>query len=102
MDIATLVGLVLAMGLMLSGIGMENLQFFIDIPSLGIVAGGTVASLLINYPLGTVISVFGVAKNTVLFKAPDITDAIDKMVDFATVGSARRLVGFGESDRKLQ
>jgi chemotaxis protein MotA len=88
MDIATLIGVLGGVTMLLMGIGPANLPYFIDPGSLIIVVGGTVASLLINYPLSTVISIIGVAKNTLLFKSQDLTEAIDKTVEFATI--ARR------------
>lgn len=99
MDIATIVGMLLGVGLLLSAIGPANLQFFIDVPSIIMVIGGTLAATLINYPLGTVLSVFGVVKNTVTTKPIDLMGIIERMVDFATVARRDGLLALEE---KLQ
>ena len=96
MDIATIVGLLMGVGLLLSGIGPSNIQFFIDPPSMLMVIGGTMASILINYPLRVVLSVMGVIKNTVLFQEPKLTDEIDRMVEFASVARRDGLLALEE------
>ncbi len=84
MDIATIVGIVAAFGLMLmailqgGGIGM-----FIDVASLLIVFGGTAGVALINFPLGDVLSAIGVAKKTVLIKEANTNELIAQLMDFA-------------------
>ena len=85
MDIATIGGMLLGIVLLLMGIGPANLKFFIDPGSMIIVLGGTIASLLINYPLATVLKVMGVGKNTLLFASPNMNEEIDRMVEFATI-----------------
>ena len=50
MDIATPIGLVLIIVLMLVGMGF-NLGPFIDVPSMAIVLGGTFGAMFVGYPL---------------------------------------------------
>ncbi|MCP4639230.1 MAG: motility protein A [bacterium] len=89
MDIATVVGLISGILLMLIPIltGGATAVFF-NVPSAIIVVGGTIAATLINYPLGDVISVFNTFKNAVFHKETDPASIIEKLVQFATV--ARR------------
>lgn len=101
MDIATIIGLLLGVGLVLSAIGPANLQFFIDVPSIVMVIGGTMAATLINYPLSTVVSVFGVIKNTITSKAVDLNEIISHMVDFATVARRDGLLALEEKLQNL-
>lgn len=54
MDIATVVGIISAVTALLVGIG-DNLSLFLDIPSLLIVVGGTLAALLVSFPLQEVV-----------------------------------------------
>ena len=96
MDIATVVGMLMGVGLLLSGIGPSNLQFFIDPASMLMVIGGTMASILINYPLRVVLSVMGVIKNTVLFEEPQLSDEIERMVEFASVARRDGLLALEE------
>ena len=84
MDIATLIGIVLAFGLMLWAIIMGGpLTIFIDVPSIAIVFGGTIGVSLINFPLADVIGMIAIFKKTVLIKEPDTNKLIVQMLDFA-------------------
>ncbi|MEZ6095648.1 MAG: MotA/TolQ/ExbB proton channel family protein [Pirellulaceae bacterium] len=58
MDIATIIGLIMGFGLVAAAImiGGTDLLPFVDVPSAMIVFGGCTASLLINFPLGKVLS----------------------------------------------
>jgi chemotaxis protein MotA len=65
-----------------------NLGMFINIPSLFIVVGGTLAATLINFPLQDVLGVIKTVKNAFLHKAAPPTKVIQTIVAFAT--TARR------------
>ena len=70
MDIATLIGIFVAGGLVISSILMGgSATWFINYPSLMIVVGGTMGATLLAYPLSDVFSVFGVAKNVFLHRS---------------------------------
>lgn len=84
MDIATLVGMVLAFGLVVWGILLGgSLSQFWDPPSVAIVIGGTMAALLINFPLARVISLATVLKKTVFTTPQNPSEVIGKMVKYA-------------------
>ncbi len=84
MDLATLIGIVVAFGLVISAIVMGGSPaIFINIPSVLIVFGGTIGATLINYPLKNVIGVIGVMKNTLLYKLPTPTELTEKFLDYA-------------------
>ncbi len=82
MDLATIIGILLAFGLVLGAIGSSILLFF-NVPSLLIVVGGTIGATLINYPLGHVLGVMGVFKNTFFSKLDAPDDIVDKFMDYA-------------------
>ena len=88
MDIATIVGTIAAFGLVFLAIGAANVGNFIDPPSVLIVVGGTLGATLMAYPLGDVLKLVGIVKNTVLFKAVTPLEVIGKMVEFSS--QARR------------
>jgi len=89
MDIATIVGILSGMGLLLVSIMSKgNLMLFFDMGSVLIVFGGTIAATLINYPLADVLSVMGVVKNAFTHKAPEPSETIRNLVKFAEL--ARR------------
>lgn len=84
MDIATLIGIVLAFGLMVWAILMGGpLSIFVDIPSVAIVIGGSLGVALINFPLADIIGTIGVIKKTILIKEPDTNKLIAQMLDFS-------------------
>ncbi len=89
MDIATLLGIVSAFGLVLVAILMGGgLGLFINYPSLMIVAGGTLGTTMINYPLKEVIGVISVVKNVFFTKVSSPNDIIKQFSDFSN--KARR------------
>jgi len=83
-DIATIVGLIAAFGLMLMAIlSGGGLGMFIDTPSMLIVVGGTAGVLLVNFPMKDVISAINVAKKTFLIKESNINQLLEQLMDFA-------------------
>ncbi len=84
MDIATVLGIVSAFGLVLIAIFMGGgLGLFINIPSLMIVVGGTLGATMINYPLKDVLGVIKVVKNALFTKNIPVQDLIKQFIDFA-------------------
>jgi chemotaxis protein MotA len=89
MDIATVVGLIAGIGLVITAILMGGEPgVFINIPSILIVGGGTIAATLINYPLSDVLSVLSTLRNAFFHKTVTPDTLIKKLVGFATI--ARR------------
>ncbi len=85
MDIATFIGIVLSFGLVVSAIVLGgDLLIFISIPSLLIVLGGSVGATLVNYPLGQVLGVAGVAKHAFFAKVESPSSIIDQFMDYAS------------------
>ncbi|MBN1477092.1 motility protein A [Candidatus Sumerlaeota bacterium] len=89
MDIATILGIISAFGLVIGSIAMGgSLGAFINVPSIAIVVGGTIGATLIAYPLNEVLGVMGVIKNAFFSKVRAGADMIPLLVDFAS--KARR------------
>lgn len=89
MDIATVIGIVLGFGFILSAMMMgAGIPAFVDIPSLFIVLGGTIATTLIRFPLATVIGVTKVVKNAFFDKLPRPESAVKRIIELAEL--ARR------------
>ncbi|ADU66110.1 MotA/TolQ/ExbB proton channel family protein [Desulfurispirillum indicum] len=85
MDIATLVGIILAFSLVIMAMALAgSLGWFVSIPSVLIVFGGTMGVILINFSLSQVTSVMGVVKKSFFHKSEDPTEVINRLVDFAT------------------
>jgi chemotaxis protein MotA len=84
MDIATILGVISAFGLVLIAIFMGGgLKLFINIPALMIVVGGTLGATMINYPLKEVLGVFNVVKNALFSRNTSISQTIKRFIDFA-------------------
>ena len=89
MDLATIIGLITGIGFVLYGIlSGGSIMLFINFPSMFIVFGGTLGSILISYPLAEVLSVFKVAKHAFLHKEESPNAIIGTLVSFAE--TARR------------
>lgn len=89
MDLATLLGIASAFGLILFAILTGGgLKAFWDVPSLMIVAGGTLGTGLINYPLKEMLGSLAVVRHAFFFKPTAPHEWIPKFVQFSTV--ARR------------
>lgn len=84
MDIATIVGIAVAFGLIAWSILLGgSLSGFIDMPSVAVVLGGTFGALLVNFPLPKILGLAGVFKKTFLFTLDDPDAVITKMVKYA-------------------
>ena len=84
MDIATILGVISAFGLMCIAISMGGgIQLFINIPALMIVVGGTLGATMINYPVKDVLGVFKVVKKALFAKKISVTELIKRFVTFA-------------------
>lgn len=84
MDIATLLGVISAFGLVVAAISMGGgLTLFINIPSALIVIGGTLGTTLIAYPLADMFKVLSVVKNALFTETMQAGPLIEKLVDFA-------------------
>ncbi len=84
MDLATILGIVIAFGLVISSLVMGgNPMVFLNFPSALIVFGGTIGATLVNYPLKNVIGVIGVIKNTILYKAASPSEIIERFLEYA-------------------
>ncbi len=89
MDLATIIGIVSGFGLIVGSILMNGeLGAFIDIPSLLIVGGGTIAATLISEKLPNVIGAVKVAKNAFRQPSADVTETIQTLLKLSTI--ARR------------
>lgn len=88
MDIATIIGLILGFGLIFTSIAMgggSGLSAFVDPPSLMITVGGSIAALLINFPLGKVFGLMNVLKKCFLTKLPECESVITQFKELATI-----------------
>lgn len=90
MDIATIVGLIAALGLIAGSMlmGSAPITAFIDIPSMLVVIGGALGAAMICFPLKSMLGVPKVVLKVVLNKNEDIVALIQQIVGLAE--TARR------------
>ncbi len=84
MDLATIIGLAVAFGLMLMAIVQGGpLGIFINIPSLLIVIGGTIGVILVHYPMKEITGAIKIAQKAVLNKDEIPNELIVQLMEFA-------------------
>ena len=89
MDIGTLGGLGLGLVLILGSIVMGgSAGAFIDIPSMCVTLGGTIAGIFITYPMDKVKAVIAVTKKTLNAGNLDVAPWFKVVIEMATI--ARR------------
>ncbi|TVZ40136.1 chemotaxis protein MotA [Alteromonadaceae bacterium 2753L.S.0a.02] len=84
MDLATIVGIVGAMALIVISMLMSGeLGMFVNAPSIVIVVGGTVFAVMAKYGLGQFLGAVKVAGKSFSMKLPDPNELIDEIVSLA-------------------
>ncbi|MCI8887710.1 MAG: motility protein A [Hungatella sp.] len=102
MDISTLIGWIMAMGLIVWGIGFAKLGNFWDAQSLAIVLGGAIAAIIASYP-------FRILKDVpkhilICFKGGkyNIPKLVDQMVDLAMLARQSGLLALEEKAEEIK
>ncbi len=102
MDLATLLGIIIGMALLIVSIAMEgDLGMFWSFSSILIVFGGTFASTMINFSMSQVLSVFPLLKVAFSKKSHDNTGMIDILVDFAETSRREGLLALEEKAQAI-
>jgi len=97
MDIATLLGIISGIGLILGSIVMNSgLNIFISISSLMIVFGGTIAATLISYPLSEFLSVMGFLVKVFTNDSKSVDETIDELVMVADTAKKEGILALEE------
>jgi len=94
-DITTLIGILVAFGLVIISIMMGgDGTWFINYPSIMIVMGGTMGATLLSYPLSEVLSVFKVVKNVFLNRSQAASQLIPLISGFAKKARQEGILSF--------
>ena len=103
MDIATLIGLVLAWGAFLGSILIEggDLAALINPSAALLVFGGTLGASMICFPLSTVTSLPGIVKNAFLSKKEDVGHLIKTLVGYAEKARREGLLALEDEVQKM-
>ena len=96
MDIATLIGFILGLASIaysiISAAGLSGFMEFVDVPSIVIVIGGTIAAVLVSYPLNQFLSIFSTAKKAFIYKSSSSADLIAHFLEMNKVARAEGLL----------
>jgi chemotaxis protein MotA len=86
MDLATVIGMVLGFALIIMAIMLGgDIIMFINVPSLLIVVGGTIAAMLIKHKMDEVFSSVGVLMKAIMVTTSDPEATINTLVDMANI-----------------
>src|SRR5690554_1327291 len=97
MDLATLLGIIIGTALLIISIIMEgDIMLFWSFSSVLIVFGGTFASIMINFTMSQVLSVFPLLKVAFSKRANDSIAMIRTLVDFAETSRREGLLALEE------
>lgn len=96
MDIATVLGYVLGLGLILwsmsHGGGLAALKLFVHPPAAAVVCGGSFAAILIHFPIGDVKNVVKVILKNFVNKLPNPDEQIEQIVEYANLARKEGLL----------
>ena len=99
MDLATLLGMVGAIGVVLAAIVTGGSPMvFLNVPSILIVVCGTVLVVMIKFNIGQFFGAFKVATRAFIFKLEDPNVIIEQIVGLATVVRKEGLLALEEND----
>ena len=97
MDKGTLIGISAGLGLVIVSMLMGGgVAAFIDIPSLMIVLGGTIAATLVNFPMEDVIGVMKVTQKVIKEEIMPSSKYIDQIVDISKKARTNGLLAIEE------
>jgi chemotaxis protein MotA len=102
MDIATIVGLLFGFAVIIASISTGGGgSAFVHIPSLCIVVGGMLCSVLIHFSISQFLGIFSIIKKTILVKVLSPNEIIQKMVNFAAISRRDGALALEEQVNKL-
>jgi chemotaxis protein MotA len=104
MDIASLIGIIVGIGLVivaiLMGEGVHGFKPFLNAEAFLIVMGGTFCALLLNYPISQVFGILKVLKKVLSTSGEDTSEIVGTFVNFAKKGRTEGFLAL-EGDVKL-
>ena len=84
MDLATLVGFVVAVGIIIAAMIMGGgVMPFVDVPSMAVVGGGPFGAVMMQYNFGQFVDAIKAGLKALLYKAQAPSDVIVEIVDMA-------------------
>lgn len=103
MDIATIVGLIFGFGVIIGAILLGGgAATFFHVPSLCIVVGGMLCSVLIHFSMPQFLAIFPIIKKTILIKVPSPHEIIQQMINFAAINRRDGALALEEQIQKSE
>ena len=94
MDLATLIGIVAAVGCIMAAIMMGGeMGMFVNAPSIMIVVAGTFAVVTMKFSLSDMLGAFGVALKAFVHKTQQPSEILDQSMELANVARKDGLLG---------
>lgn len=101
MDIATVIGLVLGFSVILAAIVMGSGPLvFLHVPSMCIVVGGMLCTVMIHFSLKQFLGIFNIVKKTFTTKVRSPNEIIRQMVNYAAISRRDGALALEEQMRK--
>jgi chemotaxis protein MotA len=104
MDVTTVFGMLMAVGLLLWSLstGSGGLGLFIDVPSMVMVGGGTMAVTLVSFRASDLKGLIKVMVRTVLFKLPSAPQEIERIIAYANLARKEGLLALEAKLKDVQ
>lgn len=104
MDIATIIGVVLALGSIVGGQALEggHLGSILQLTAFVIVMGGTFGALFVQHPLSIVFKGFGMLSLTIGGPHHDVKGTIAKILDLANVSRKQGLLALENKMKEIK
>lgn len=103
MDLGTVGGMAIGGGLILVSIMMGGgLGPFINVPSMMIVGGGSIAFALIKYPMNAVTGMMKLVMKAVFLQKFSMQEEIDRFTDFAKIAKREGLLALEQKTQDLK
>lgn len=103
MDFATILGVVLGFSVVLGPVILGGgAMAFLDVPSMCMVVGGMLCSVLIHFSMRQFLGIFSVIKKTFMVKILSPTELTQEMVNFAAINRRDGALALEEQLRKVE
>ncbi len=102
MDLTTLIGIVMGSILIVQAIGIDSLGNFVDIPSVYITIGGTIAAVIASYPLRLLLDVPKHILVCMRGNQYNIPKLVDQIVDLAMIARQHGLLALEEKAEEIK
>ena len=98
MDIATIAGIIAGSVFIIVGILLKgNLGNFYDLPSIMITVGGTVAAMLIAYPINKIAKIGKISRKAFFTRNDNLQEVISKIIDLANIARREGILALDEA-----